>query len=133
VTIGAFWADFGLRRNTRANELLRCPPSNVCVAIGSLTWMNQQFLVATAGKNAVRAPRGERRRLQAWRFISLKDQWDRFVADVPPGEPQVLSKRHFDQWSEAYLDIDPESRTRTPAAVKGAERSVSEHLRCVGR
>jgi alpha-beta hydrolase superfamily lysophospholipase len=55
---------------------------------------------------------------KAWGFISLKDQWDRFVADVPPGEPPVLSKRHFDRWGEAYLDIDPESRTRTPAAVK---------------
>lgn len=70
------------------------------------------------GPIAWRAPREQRRHLQAWRFISLKDQWDRFVADVPPGEPPVLSKRHFDRWGEAYLDTDPESRTRTPAAVK---------------
>jgi pimeloyl-ACP methyl ester carboxylesterase len=69
------------------------------------------------GPIAWRAPRGERQRLPAWRFVSLKDQRDRFVADVPPGEPPVLSKRHFDQWGEAYLDTDPESRTRTPAAV----------------
>ena len=67
---------------------------------------------------AWRAPREERQRLQAWRFVSLKEQWHRFVADVPPGEPPVLSKRHFDQWGEAYLDTDAESRTRTPAAVK---------------
>ena len=57
-------------------------------------------------------------RLPGWRLISLKDQWDRFVADVPTGEPAVLSKRHFDEWGEAYLDVDPASRTRTPAAVK---------------
>jgi hypothetical protein len=37
---------------------------------------------------------------------------------VPPGEPPVLSKRHFDEWGEAYLDSDPESRPRSPAAVK---------------
>jgi hypothetical protein len=24
----------------------------------------------------------------------------------------VLSKRHFAEWSEAYLDVDPESRSR---------------------
>jgi pimeloyl-ACP methyl ester carboxylesterase len=57
-------------------------------------------------------------RLPAWRLISLKDQWDRFVADVPPGESPVLAKHHFDEWGEAYLDIDPESRTRSPPAVK---------------
>jgi len=56
--------------------------------------------------------------LPGWRLISLKDQWDRFVADVPPGERPVLSKRHFDEWGEAYLDIDPDSRSRSPAAVK---------------
>ena len=26
-------------------------------------------------------------KLPAWRLISLQDQWDRFTADVPPGEP----------------------------------------------
>ncbi len=48
----------------------------------------------------------------------MQDQWDRFVADVPPGEPAVLSKRQFDEWGERYLDTDPESRTRHPPAVK---------------
>ena len=65
-----------------------------------------------------RERRNTPQRLAAWRLISLKDQWDRFVADVPPGEPPVLSKRHFDEWGEAYLGIDPESRTRSPPAVK---------------
>jgi pimeloyl-ACP methyl ester carboxylesterase len=57
-------------------------------------------------------------RLPAWRLVSLRDQWDRFVADVPPREPAVLSRRHFEDWGERYLDIDPESRGRSPAAVK---------------
>ena len=60
----------------------------------------------------------EPQRLPAWRLISLKDQWERFVADVPPGEQAVLSKAHFEEWSERYLEVDPESRSRSPAAVK---------------
>jgi len=70
------------------------------------------------GPIACRARRTDPQRLQGWRLISLKDQWDRFVADVPPGEPPVSAKHHFDEWGEAYLDIDPESRTRLPHAVK---------------
>jgi pimeloyl-ACP methyl ester carboxylesterase len=70
------------------------------------------------GPIAWRPRREEAGRLLGWRLISLKDQWDRFVADVPPGETPVLSKRHFDEWGEAYLDIDPDSRMRAPAAVK---------------
>ena len=70
------------------------------------------------GPIAWRARRTDPQRLPAWRLISLKDQWDRFVADVPPGESPVLLKRHFDEWGEAYLDVDPESRTRLQPAVK---------------
>jgi pimeloyl-ACP methyl ester carboxylesterase len=70
------------------------------------------------GPIAWRARRTDPQRLPAWRLISLKDQWDRFVADVPAGESPVLLKRHFDEWGEAYLDVDPESRTRLPPAVK---------------
>ena len=51
-------------------------------------------------------------------MITLQDQWDRFVADVPAGEKPVLSRRHFDDWGECYLDADPASRTRSPPAVK---------------
>jgi pimeloyl-ACP methyl ester carboxylesterase len=54
----------------------------------------------------------------AWRFVSLADQWARFVEDQPKNEPPVLSRRHFEEWGERYLDSDPESRTRSPAAVK---------------
>ena len=70
------------------------------------------------GPIAQRARKSEAQRLPAWRLISLRDQWDRFVADVPAGAPAVLSKRHFDDWGERYLDVDPESRSRSPAAVK---------------
>jgi pimeloyl-ACP methyl ester carboxylesterase len=70
------------------------------------------------GPIARREPRGERQRLPGWRPVSLNDQWERFVADVPAGEAPVLSRRHFDEWGERYLDGDPESRSRTPAAVK---------------
>jgi pimeloyl-ACP methyl ester carboxylesterase len=57
-------------------------------------------------------------KLPAWRLITLNDQWDRFTADVPPGEPPVLSQRHFSAWGEAYLDSDPTSRNHIPPAVK---------------
>src|SRR5215472_12223164 len=63
-------------------------------------------------------PQGERQRLTGWRLVSLQDQWERFVADVPVGAAPVLSQRHFDEWGEHYLDGDRASRTRTPAAVK---------------
>jgi pimeloyl-ACP methyl ester carboxylesterase len=70
------------------------------------------------GPIARREPSAERVRLPGWRLISLKDQWDRFTENVPPGETPVLLRRHFDDWGERYLDGDPESRTRSPAAVK---------------
>jgi pimeloyl-ACP methyl ester carboxylesterase len=70
------------------------------------------------GPIARRAPVATAARLPAWRLISIRDQWERFTADVPPHEPPVLLERHFAEWSEAYLDGDPESRSRSPAAVK---------------
>jgi len=56
--------------------------------------------------------------LPGWRLISLRDQWDRFVADVPPGQAPVLLKRHFEHWGECYLVVYLASRCRAPAAVK---------------
>ena len=56
--------------------------------------------------------------LPGWRLISLQDQWDRFTETVPPGARPVLSQRHFEEWGKRYLDIDPDSRTRSPASVK---------------
>jgi len=69
------------------------------------------------GPIARRAPTNDRVRLPAWRLISIQDQWDRFTADVPPGEAPVLSAPHFAAWAEAYLDCDPNSRARAPHAV----------------
>jgi pimeloyl-ACP methyl ester carboxylesterase len=57
-------------------------------------------------------------RLPGWRLISLADQWNRFTETVPQGAPAVLSRRHFDEWGERYLDVDPDSRSRSPASVR---------------
>jgi pimeloyl-ACP methyl ester carboxylesterase len=65
-----------------------------------------------------RQKKAEPQTFPAWRVVSLKDQWDRFIAEVPPGEPGVLSKSHFEEWGSLYLDTDPESRSRSPASVK---------------
>jgi pimeloyl-ACP methyl ester carboxylesterase len=54
----------------------------------------------------------------AWRIVTLEDQWNRFVEDVPAQKPPVLSKVHFEEWGRRYLDSDPESRSRSPAGVK---------------
>jgi pimeloyl-ACP methyl ester carboxylesterase len=54
----------------------------------------------------------------AWRVVTLEDQWARFVEDVPRDQPPVLSRAHFDDWGERYLDSDPESRSRNPVSVK---------------
>jgi pimeloyl-ACP methyl ester carboxylesterase len=70
------------------------------------------------GPIARRSPQGDAVSLPAWRLISLGDQWDRFTSEVPAGELPVLSRAHFDEWGEAYLDCDPASRTHTPPAVK---------------
>jgi pimeloyl-ACP methyl ester carboxylesterase len=54
----------------------------------------------------------------AWRIITLADQWARFTEDVPQNEPPVLSRTHFDEWGERYLDSDPNSRRHDPVGVK---------------
>ena len=54
----------------------------------------------------------------AWRVVTVEDQWNRFIEDVPAHEPPVLSRIHFDEWAGLYLDSDPESRGRDPASVK---------------
>jgi pimeloyl-ACP methyl ester carboxylesterase len=65
----------------------------------------------------------------AWRIVTPQDQWNRFVEDVPAHEPPVLSRIHFDEWSERYLDSDPESRSRDPAGVKTPLGPFSEIIR----
>jgi pimeloyl-ACP methyl ester carboxylesterase len=70
------------------------------------------------GPIARRVPTAERVQLPGWRLITLQNQWDRFTEGVPRDAAPVLSRRHFDEWGERYLDSDPLSRTRSPAAVK---------------
>ena len=54
----------------------------------------------------------------AWRVVTAADQYKRFVEDVPASEPQVLARRHFEDWAERYLESDPDSGSREPAGVK---------------
>jgi pimeloyl-ACP methyl ester carboxylesterase len=65
----------------------------------------------------------------AWRVIGVEDQWKRFIEDVPPGEPPVLSRKHFEEWGECYLDSDSGSRTRNPAGVKVPAGPFNDILR----
>ena len=65
----------------------------------------------------------------AWRVVTPEDQWNRFVEDVPPHEPPVLSRIHFDEWSKRYLDSDPKSRSRDPAGVKTPLGPFSEIIK----
>jgi pimeloyl-ACP methyl ester carboxylesterase len=65
----------------------------------------------------------------AWRIVTAEDQWTRFVEDVPPEEPPVLSKTHFSEWEKAYLDSDPKSRARDTPGVKVPSGPVVEILR----
>jgi pimeloyl-ACP methyl ester carboxylesterase len=65
----------------------------------------------------------------AWRIVTPEDQWKRFVEDVPAHEPPVLSRIHFEDWSERYLDSDPESRSRDPRGVKTPLGPFSEIIK----
>ena len=56
--------------------------------------------------------------LPAWRTLTVWEQYRRFIADVPRGEPPVLLDRHIDAWAHAYLATDPASASRTPPAVQ---------------
>jgi pimeloyl-ACP methyl ester carboxylesterase len=65
----------------------------------------------------------------AWRIVTPEDQWNRFIEDVPVNEPPVLSRQHFEEWSELYLDSDPESRSRDPVGVKTPLGPASDILK----
>jgi pimeloyl-ACP methyl ester carboxylesterase len=67
--------------------------------------------------------------LPAWRVVTLEDQWNRFIEDVPDNEPPVLSRVHFDDWGERYLDSDSESRSRDPIGVKTPLGPFSEIIK----
>ena len=80
------------------------------------------------------AKRGPRRyeaapTFPAWRIVTPQEQWNRFIEDVPAGEPPVLSRVHFEEWAERYLDSDVESRTREPAGVKTPLGPFSEIIK----
>lgn len=65
----------------------------------------------------------------AWQYITVKDWWTTFMADVPTGEKPVLDAQHFEVWAEAYLACDAGSGNRSPRSVKtpwGALTDVSE-------
>ena len=64
-----------------------------------------------------------------WRIVTLEDQWNRFIEDVPAHEPPVLSRQHFEEWGERYLDSDDESRGRDPSGVKTPLGPFSEILK----
>lgn len=83
------------------------------------------------GPIARRAPRRYESppKFPAWRVVTLENQWERFIEDVPPHEPPVLSRIHFAEWGERYLDSDPESRTRNPAGVKTPLGPFSEIIK----
>jgi pimeloyl-ACP methyl ester carboxylesterase len=65
----------------------------------------------------------------AWRIVTSEDQWNRFVEDVPAHEPPVLSRTHFEEWSQRYLDSDPDSRSRDPSGVKTPLGPFSEIIK----
>jgi len=54
----------------------------------------------------------------AWRDVTLQQQWDRFIEDVPQGLAPPFDRKHFDEWGALYLDSDPGSRERSPASVR---------------
>jgi alpha-beta hydrolase superfamily lysophospholipase len=56
--------------------------------------------------------------LPAWRTWTVWEQYRRFIADVPRGEPQVLADRHMEVWGRAYLATDPLAARRDPPAVQ---------------
>ena len=65
----------------------------------------------------------------AWRLISVEDQWSRFIEDVPPEEPPVLSTAHFEDWAQRYLATDSQSQEHAPPAVKTPSGPFVEILR----
>jgi len=56
--------------------------------------------------------------LPQWRYVTVKNQHDRFVVEVPKTHEPVLLERHFEPWAQAYLATDPTSHKRDPASVK---------------
>jgi pimeloyl-ACP methyl ester carboxylesterase len=55
--------------------------------------------------------------LGAWHPLTVQDQYERFVADVPRGHPPVLT-RQFPRWARDWLATDPNATERTPPSVR---------------
>ncbi|MHB8449658.1 MAG: alpha/beta fold hydrolase [Mycobacteriales bacterium] len=55
--------------------------------------------------------------LGGWYPLTVHAQYDRFVEDVPAGQPRVLTEQ-FQQWAEDWLATDPTSHSRTPPSVR---------------
>ncbi|WP_170181990.1 alpha/beta fold hydrolase [Phreatobacter stygius] len=56
--------------------------------------------------------------LDPLRLVTIAQQYQRFVEDVPAGHPPVLLDRHFRLWAEAYLASDRHSAGRSPPSVR---------------
>jgi pimeloyl-ACP methyl ester carboxylesterase len=81
--------------------------------------------IAQRGPRRYEVPPG----FPAWRIVTAEDQWNRFIEDVPAHEPPVLSRSHFEEWGQRYLDSDPDSRSRDPAGVKTPLGPFSEIIK----
>ena len=66
-----------------------------------------------------------------WRRVRA-DQWDRFVEDVPAGEPPCCFAAAFREWGELYLDTDP-GAGRAPRRGQDSERRRSRISRLARR
>ena len=87
---------------------LRCTPA-FADALASLTLF---------GPVVQRDDSSEQASAPAWRTLTIWEQYRRFIADVPRGEPNVLLDRHIEAWAGAYLATDPASTSREPPAVQ---------------
>jgi len=64
----------------------------------------------------------------AWWLIGERNQWTRFIEDVPTGAPPVLDERLFSQWASAYLATDAASATRRASRLRPARLPTSPPL-----
>jgi pimeloyl-ACP methyl ester carboxylesterase len=73
-----------------------------------------------------RQKKAEPQTFAAWRLVSLKDQWDRFTAEVPSQEPPVLSKPHFKEWISLH-GHRPGQPDSLASERQDAKRAVAGH------
>ena len=88
---------------------LRCAPA-FADSLASLTLFGPVVQRDGGPPDPVSAP--------AWRTLTIWEQYRRFIADVPRGEPHVLLDRHIEAWAGAYLATDPASASREPPSVQ---------------